>query len=188
MAVRPILISGEPVLHSAAESVIDFDADLRALVDDMVETMEQAPGVGLAAPQVGVPLRVFVYHWTDDADQLHSGVAVNPQLWMTPIGLGEADPETESEGCLSFPGERFPLKRASSVILRAVDLEQRPFELQADGWLARIFQHEYDHLDGILYTDRLDDAFRRPVAKVIRKAGWGGPGASWLPGRDDLDA
>src|SRR6185437_15263535 len=108
--------------------------------------MDQAPGVGLAGPQVGVPLRLFVYGWTDDDDVLHRGVAINPVLWLSPAAVGEPDEDTESEGCLSFPGERFPLRRAESVILEAVDLEGEPFTVRADGWLARIFQHEYDHL------------------------------------------
>ncbi|WP_165070220.1 peptide deformylase [Marisediminicola senii] len=188
MAVLPIIITGDPVLHTPARAVTDFDARLAQLVADMYDTMEAAPGVGLAAPQVGVPLRLFVYHWVDDDDRLWRGVAINPELWVTPVPLGEPDDDDESEGCLSVPGERFPLRRSARSILRAVDLDQKPFEIQADGWLARIFQHEYDHLDGILYVDRLDAGWEKTVAKVIRKSGWGTPGNSWLPGVDDLDA
>ena len=144
MAVLPIRITGEPVLHEVAAPVTEFDDTLRRLVDDMFETMAEAPGVGLAAPQVGVGLRVFVYNWTDDDDQLHRGVAINPELWLSPTPTGEADEDDESEGCLSIPGERFPLRRADLALLRAVDLDQVPFEVRADGWLARIFQHAFE--------------------------------------------
>jgi peptide deformylase len=153
----------------------------------MVETMHAAPGVGLAAPQVGVPLRLFVYAWTDGDDREHSGVAVNPELWLSPVRIGEADEDTESEGCLSIPGERFPLRRADRALLRAQDADGEYFEVEADGWLARIFQHEYDHLDGVLYADRLAHPHSKAVAKAIRRRSWGGPGQSWLPGVDHLD-
>ena len=176
------------MLHSAAVPVTEFDENLSTLVADMFETMEAAPGVGLAGPQVGVPLRLFVFNWTDDDDVLWRGTAINPELWISPPPIGEADEEDESEGCLSLPGERFPLRRAERAILRAVDLGGIPFEIQASGWLARIFQHEYDHLDGILYADRLEHAYVKPLAKTIKKQGWGVPGNSWLPGVDDLDA
>jgi peptide deformylase len=188
MAVRPILITGDPVLHAPAAEVTDFGPGLAALVADMFETMDAAPGVGLAGPQVGEALRLFVYGWTDDAGTVFRGVAVNPELWLSPAVPGDADEDDESEGCLSVPGERFPLRRADRVLLRAVDLEGAPFEIAASGWLARVFQHEYDHLDGILYVDRLEPGWRKPAAKAIRRSGWGGPGSSWLPGRDDLDA
>lgn len=186
MAVLPIRITGDPVLHSPAEPITRFDDELRTLVDDMVETMKAAPGVGLAAPQVGVPLRLFVFDWTEDGIR-HSGTAVNPELWITPSPLGEPDDEAESEGCLSIPGERFALRRAQRAILTAVDLDQEPFELRAEGWLARIFQHEYDHLDGVLYADRLDHLNGRAAQKAIRRNGWGVPELSWLPGLDHLE-
>ena len=187
MAVLPILITGEPVLHSAALPVTEFTEDLKKLVDDMFETMEAAPGVGLAGPQVGAALRLFVYHWVDDDNRLWRGVAINPELWLSSPFLGEADEDEDSEGCLSVPGERFPLLRAERAILRAVDLNQKPFEIVADGWLARIFQHEFDHLDGVLYVDRLEHTWRKPAAKAVRSGGWGVPGKSWLPGVDNLD-
>jgi peptide deformylase len=187
MAVLPIRITGDPVLHSPASPVTEFDEELRTLVEDMFETMDEAPGVGLAGPQVGVPLRLFVFGWTDDDDVLHRGVAINPVLWQSPLSIAELDEDAESEGCLSFPGERFPLRRAERVVLRAVDLEGVPFEIEADGWLARIFQHEYDHLDGVLYVDRLGHPYGKAAAKVQRKNSWGVPGLSWLPGRDHLE-
>ena len=187
MAVLPIRITGDPVLHEPASAVTDFGADLHRLVGDMIETMHAAPGVGLAAPQVGVPLRVFVYAWTDSDDREHSGVAVNPELWLSPVRIGAADEDTESEGCLSIPGERFPLRRADRALLRAQDADGEHFEVETGGWLARIFQHEYDHLDGVLYADRLAHPHSKAVAKAIRKRSWGAPGQSWLPGVDHLD-
>jgi peptide deformylase len=184
MAVLPILITGDPVLHTATAAVTQFDDELRKLVDDMIETMKAAPGVGLAAPQVGHGVRVFVYDWTDD-DGLHSsGTAVNPQLWISPVPIGDPDDVEESEGCLSIPGERYPLRRADNAILRSVDVDGTPFEVSATGWLARIFQHEFDHLNGILYSDRLNHAHGRAARKAIRKNEWGVPGLSWLPGVD----
>ncbi|TQL47872.1 peptide deformylase [Homoserinimonas aerilata] len=187
MAVLPIVITGDPVLHSPASPVSSFDSVLRELVGDMFETMEAAPGVGLAAPQVGVGLRLFVYDWTDDDGTLHRGTAINPELWLSPILTGAPDDEDESEGCLSVPGERFALRRSELAVLRAVDLDQHPFEVRASGWLARIFQHEYDHLDGTLYVDRLDASRRKAAAKAIKREGWGQPGLSWMPGVDDLE-
>ncbi|TAL42135.1 MAG: peptide deformylase [Salinibacterium sp.] len=187
MAVLPIRITGEPVLHSAALPVTEFDDTLRTLVADMFDTMKEAPGVGLAAPQVGVPLRVFVYDWTDDAGTAWRAAAINPELWLSPIPIGEPDEDAESEGCLSIPGERFPLRRAQLATLRAFDLSGKRFEVKASGWLARIFQHEYDHLDGILYADRLAHDQYKAAAKAIRKNEWGVEGLSWMPGEDDLE-
>ncbi|AMM21053.1 peptide deformylase [Frondihabitans sp. PAMC 28766] len=184
MAVRPITITGEPVLHEPAHDVTDFDETLRTLVADMLETMDAAPGVGLAGPQVGLPLRLFVYSYVDDDGVSWRGEAINPQLWQTPLSIEPLDDEEESEGCLSIPGERFPLRRAEGVILRAVDVNQEQFEIEARGWLARIFQHEYDHLDGILYADRLEHPFSKAATKAIRKNSWGAPGQSWVPGVD----
>ncbi|WP_285116805.1 peptide deformylase [Leifsonia sp. fls2-241-R2A-40a] len=187
MAVLPIRITGDSVLHSPARPVAEIDDEVRALVADMFETMDEAPGVGLAAPQVGVPLRLFVYGWTDDDDVMHRGVAINPTLWLIPLAVGDPDEDSESEGCLSFPGERFPLRRAERVILQATDLDGSEYEVRADGWLARIFQHEYDHLDGVLYVDRLVHPYGKAALKTQRKNSWGVPGLSWLPGRDHLE-
>lgn len=190
MAVLPILITGAPVLHSPASAVVDFDDTLAALARDMVETMAAAPGVGLAAPQVGVSLRLFVFRWTDEGGVLHEGTAINPELWvspLTPSSIDELDDDGESEGCLSLPGERFPLRRAERAILHATALDGSAFEIEASGWLARIFQHEYDHLDGVLYSDRLAHPYDRGVAKTIKKRSWGVPGQSWMPGVDRLE-
>jgi peptide deformylase len=188
MAVLPIVITGDPVLHTPAMPVTDFDDELKTLVDDMFETMEAAPGVGLAGPQVGIGRRIFVFGWIDDDDVEHRGVAINPQLWQSPLSTAPLHDMAEAEGCLSVPGERYPLRRAHRVILRAVDADGQPFEIAAEGWLARIFQHEYDHLDGVLYVARLDHANAKAATKAVKRAGWGEPGLTWMPGVDDLDA
>ena len=185
--MRPIVIYGEHVLHIEANPVTHFDDALRQLVDDMFETMDAAPGVGLAAPQVGVSLRVFVFDYPTDNGTPRRGVAINPELLISPIDVREPD-ATDEEGCLSFPGERYPLLRAERALLKAVDINGEPFEFECDGWFARIMQHEFDHLNGILYVDRLDDPFDRDAEKVLKRNGWGKPGSSWMPGVDNLDA
>lgn len=187
MTVRPIRITGDPVLHSPAAPVTDFDDALRALVADMIDTMHAAPGVGLAGPQVGVAQRLFVWEWSDDDGVTHSGVAINPELWISPPDPDPADVEDDVEGCLSIPSGRAPLRRADRALLRAQDADGAPFEIEAEGWLARIFQHEYDHLDGILYADRLEDQHWKTIQKLIRKRGWGAPGLSWNPAEDRLE-
>lgn len=186
MAILPICISGEPVLHTVADPVVDFNDELRSLCADMRETMHEAPGVGLAAPQVGLGLRLFVYHWEDDEGVLHEGTAVNPKLWITPLEVREAD-EDEAEGCLSIPGERAPLVRASEAIMEAQDEQGEPYRVAATGWFARILQHEYDHLDGVLYADRLPQVHQKRLKKVIKQNHWGEPGRTWTPGEDDLE-
>ncbi|HLU64068.1 MAG TPA: peptide deformylase [Protaetiibacter sp.] len=187
MAVLPIRITGDHVLHTPAREVETIDDTVRTLVRDMEDTMFAAPGVGLAAPQVGVPLRLFVYHWQEEGGAVHRGTAINPQLLISPPPVGVPDLDEDSEGCLSIPGERFPLLRAHTAVLRATDLDGSPYEIVATGWLARIFQHEYDHLDGILYADRLAETHARSAQRAIRRHKWGVPGLSWLPGRDDLE-
>ena len=167
----------------------EFDDELRTLVADMFETMDEAPGVGLAGPQVGVPLRLFVYGWTRRRRRAAPRRRDQPDA-VASARCRSASPTrtTESEGCLSFPGERFPLRRAERAILQAIDLDGEPYEMRAEGWLARIFQHEYDHLDGVLYVDRLDAPVREGRRRRSqRKNGWGVPGLSWLPGRDHLE-
>lgn len=188
MAVLPIVIMGDTVLHSPASRVGDVTDEIRTLVADMYETMDAAPGVGLAAPQVGVGLRIFVYNYTDDEDRPWRGEVLNPELWIAPLEPGAPDPDEESEGCLSFPGERFPLRRSDRALLLGTDLEGTSVRVEVEGWRARILQHEFDHLDGILYIDRLDDSDWKTTQKIARKRGWGRPGASWTPGIDDIDA
>jgi peptide deformylase len=186
MAVRPIVISGFPALHSPAARVEVFDADLAHLIDDMFDTMDAAPGVGLAAPQIGVSLQVFVYDYPDENGNPRRGAAVNPELFIAPLEIREPTDEDE-EGCLSFPGERFALVRAEKSILRAQDAHGVPFVIESDGWFSRIMQHEFDHLLGYLYIDRLDFAEAKIAAKTERKRGWGKPGLSWMPGVDNLE-
>lgn len=187
MAVLPIRILGDPVLHSPASPVGEITDDIRALIADMFETMDLAPGVGLAAPQVGVALRIYTYSYEDDDGAPWRGVVIDPQLWMVPAEPGAADPEEESEGCLSFPGEGFPLRRSDRVKVIGRDLDGATVEIDVSGWRARIMQHEFDHLDGVLYVDRLTGADAKTAARIARKRGWDRPGNEWLPGRDDLE-
>ena len=186
MSLRRIVITGEPVLHQRAQEVGEINDEIKNLVADMYETMEKAPGVGLAATQVGVGLRIFVFDWHDGATH-HRGVAINPKLEISQVSSDWPDEDTESEGCLSIPGERYPLKRADQATLMALDLDGSEYSISATGWLARIFQHEYDHLDGILYADRLLKPYAREVKKTIKYEGWGEPGNSWMPGEDFLE-
>ncbi|MPS76396.1 MAG: peptide deformylase, partial [Microbacterium sp.] len=179
MAVLPIRIMGDPVLHAPASEVTEITDEIRTLVADMFETMDAAPGVGLAAPQVGVALRIYTYTYEDDEGAPWRGVILNPVLWMTPPEPGEPDPDLESEGCLSFPGERFPLRRSDRVLVTGIDLDGEPVRIEVDGWRARIMQHEFDHLDGILYVDRLGDNDWKTAQKIAKKRGWNRPGQSW---------
>ena len=189
MTILPITIYGEPVLHEVAEPITEITDQVRTLVADMFETMDAAPGVGLAGPQVGVGKRIFVYAWDEPGISVRD-VAINPELWMLPTvpeSIEELDEDEETEGCLSFPGERFPLRRSERVLLRATNLDGERYELEAEGWLARILQHEYDHLDGVIYIDRLQGNDYKTAQKLLRKHRWGIPGCTWLPGVDDLE-
>jgi peptide deformylase len=159
VTVLPIRTLGDPVLRERALPVETFDDTLRRLADDMVETMYAAPGVGLAANQVGVRLACFVY---DDRDG-HAGFVANPKL------SDHEDEETIDEGCLSVPGPYHPTSRALKVRVRGFDLEGDPLDIRAEGLLARILQHETDHLNGKLYLDRLDDEGRRDVMRQLRE-------------------
>ncbi|MFM6967040.1 MAG: peptide deformylase [Rhodoluna sp.] len=187
MTIRPIVIKGNPVLHRRAAEVTVFDDELRELVADMYETMDKAPGVGLAATQVGVGKRVFTYTYVEDDGTHRRGVVINPVLELGPISSDAPDEEEEAEGCLSFPGYRFPLKRADTAILTGLDLEQNPVHIEAKGWFARIFQHEFDHLDGFLYIDKLREEWHDDVEEITKEEGWGVDGNSWLPGKDNLE-
>lgn len=184
MTVHPITITGEPVLHQRARPVEEFDDALRTLIADMFETMDTANGVGLAAPQIGVGLRIFVYGMENDDDVPARGVIVNPTLVTSKIPGSEPDPDEESEGCLSVPGEAFPLKRADWVRVSGFDGEGAPVEFEATGWFARCMQHENDHLDGKLYVDRLNAKHTRRARKAVKANGWGIAGLTWMPGVD----
>lgn len=188
MTIRPIRITGDPVLHSPAAPVTRFDDELHELVADMVDTMRAAPGVGLAAPQIGVSQQVFVWEWTDDDGILQEGAIINPTLHVGPLERRKADAEEDLEGCLSVPDFRYPLVRANRVVLRGTTPQQTSLQITAEGWLARIFQHEFDHLQGKLYVDHLPWRLRRTARKEVRAEGFGIPGKSWLPGVDDFES
>ncbi len=179
---------GDPVLHAPASPVGEITDDVRTLVADMYETMDLAPGVGLAAPQVGVALRIYVYSYEDDEGQPWRGEVINPELWMMPLEPGAPDPDEESEGCLSVPGERFPLRRSERVRVTGTDLNGDPVTIDVSGWRARIMQHEFDHLDGVLYVDRIDDGNWKTVQKIAKKRGWGRTLTSWTPGVDGFES
>jgi peptide deformylase len=154
------------VLRTPADPVKVFDAELRRLVKDLTETMLDAPGVGLAAPQIGVSLRVFTFHVDDQLGHL-----INPSL-----SLSEEE-ETDDEGCLSFPGLVYPTKRAYGVVAKGFNMHGDPVTLEGTGQLARCVQHETDHLDGVLFIDRLDAARRKEAMKAIRESEWYNPDA-----------
>lgn len=188
MTIRPIRITGDPVLHSPAAPVTRFDDELQELLADMVDTMRAAPGVGLAAPQIGVSQQVFVWEWTDDDGILQEGAIINPTLHVGPLERRKANADEDLEGCLSVPDFRYPLVRANRVVLRGTTAQQTSLQITAEGWLARIFQHEFDHLQGKLYVDHLPWRLRRTARKEVRAVGFGIPGKSWLPGADDFES
>jgi peptide deformylase len=163
LSVKPIRLFGDPVLRTPAETVRDFDAELRKLVKDLTDTMMEAPGLGLAAPQIGVGLRVFTYNVDDVIGHL-----INPTLRLSD------EEETDDEGCLSFPGLQYPTTRSYGVIAAGFNMHGEPVTLEGTGQMARCVQHETDHLDGILFIDRLDPAQRKLAMKEIRAAEWFG--------------
>lgn len=182
MTVHAIRIAGDPVLHTATREVEKFDGELATLVDDMFETMYAAEGVGLAANQIGIDLRLFVYDCPDDEGVRHKGVVVNPKLETSEVPETMPDPEDDWEGCLSVPGESFPTGRADWAKVTGYDIEGQPIEVAGTGYFARCLQHETDHLDGYLYLDRLVGRHARAAKKMIKANNWGVPGKSWLPG------
>jgi peptide deformylase len=182
VAVRPIRIIGDPVLHTPTRPVEVFDDDLKALVVDMFDTMEAAEGVGLAANQIGVGLRLFVYNCPDEETRtIVRGVVVNPVLETSERPETMPDPEDDEEGCLSVPAEQFPTGRAEWARVRGVDLDGTPVQVEGRGFLARCLQHEADHLDGIIYVDRLLGRNARAARKALRRNGWGVEGLAWDP-------
>lgn len=161
MTLIPIRTLGDPVLRERCRDVEQFDASLRRLYQDMLETMYDAPGVGLAAPQVGLSLRFFVYD-AGRSDRAPSG-PVGPAAVANPV-LSEFEGEqTDDEGCLSIPSLYFPTTRAMRVRVSGQDLDGNPISVVGEGLVARIFQHETDHLNGTLFIDRLDENGRREV-------------------------
>ncbi len=180
MAVRPILIVGDPVLHQPTRPIEAFDDELRTLVEDMFDTMAAAAGVGLAANQVGVDLRVFVYD-CPDGDARRKGLVVNPLIETSKRPETMPDPEDDVEGCLSVPGESFPTGRAHWARVTGQDLDGKPIEVEGTDYFARCLQHETDHLDGFLYLSRLTGRYVKESKRILKRNGWGGPGLSWDP-------
>jgi peptide deformylase len=164
MAIYPIRIFGDPVLRMSTKEVEEFDSSLETLVEDMLETMYQAPGVGLAANQIGVSRRVAVF---DAQDELGPRVLINPVLVETG---GEWEYE---EGCLSVPGRFWPIVRPGFARVRALDLEGYEVEYAGDGLLGRVLQHEIDHLEGRLLLDQLPRRLRKRALKEIREESMG---------------
>lgn len=163
MAIRSIRLFGDPVLRTPAAPVETFDKELRMLVRDLTHTMQDAPGAGLAAPQIGVSLRVFTW-WVDD----EVGHLVNPTLTLSD------EQQDGDEGCLSLPDLAYDTKRAMNVVARGMNMYGEPVEIEGSELLARALQHETDHLDGILFIDRLTPELRKDAMRVIREAEWFG--------------
>ena len=159
--IVPIRLFGDPVLRTRATEVVDFDKELRKLVEDLTDTMMDAPGAGLAAPQIGVGLRVFTWFVDDELGHL-----INPTLTLSEeIQDGE-------EGCLSIPGLVIDCRRALSVVAHGFDMHGEPLVVEGREKLARAIQHETDHLDGVLFVDRLDREARRVAMREIRESDW----------------
>lgn len=165
---RPILRHGVQVLHQPARPVTDLDASVQALIDDMVSTMHEAPGVGLAAPQLGVDLRIFVVDLSVGRVPSELIVMVNPEF-VEREGL-----QLEEEGCLSVPGFNATVPRPARVVVRGLDRQGRPREVEGTRLLARAIQHEMDHLNGCLFLDRLRPVRRRLMELQIRRLQKGG--------------
>lgn len=163
MSVQPIRLFGDPVLRTPAAPVVDFDAELRRLVQDLTDTMLDAPGAGLAAPQLGVSLRVFTWYVDGEVGHL-----VNPDLTLS------AETQDGEEGCLSIPGVVFDCTRALSVVARGFNMHGEPVTIEGSQLLARAIQHETDHLDGILFVERLDAETRKAAMRAIRESDWFG--------------
>lgn len=167
MSVHPVRLFGDPVLRTPADPVIAFDDRLARTVADLMDTVAHEEGAGLAAPQLGVSTRVFVYRCGGRVGHL-----VNPE-WE-PIG-GERT--HVNEGCLSIPGISLPTERFARIGARGVDMHGEPVSFEAEGILARAVQHETDHLDGVLFLQRLTPERRREAMAEVRSAGWFGSAA-----------
>ncbi len=163
MSVLPILIYPDPRLRTVAEPVEEVNDEIKKLVDDMAETMYAAPGVGLAGPQVGISKRIFVVDTALDDEPPRLMVFINPKFMLRE---GEI---TWEEGCLSFPGVHEEIHRAARVVVRALDREGEPFEVEAEGLPAVALQHEYDHLEGVLIIDHVSYFKRRQIERDLKK-------------------
>lgn len=168
MTLKDIRLLGDPILNTPAQPVTVFDKELRNLVRDLGDTMIDAPGSGLAAPQIGVSLRVFTFI-TEDMEA--PGHLINPKL--------ELSEETQDgeEGCLSIPEVRFDCIRAMNVVAKGFNEHGEPMTIAGTEYLARILQHETDHLDGVIFLDRMDTKRRKAAMKVIRQTDWFKDGA-----------
>ncbi|MBY6539529.1 peptide deformylase [Rhodococcus sp. BP-349] len=186
MAILPIRIVGDPVLHTPTQQVTASPAELETLIADMYDTLEAAKGVGLAANQVGEPLRLFIYdcpdHSEDGTVTRRRGEVINPVLETSQIPETMPDPDDDDEGCLSVPGEQHPTGRAEWARVTGTDARGEPVDIEGHGFFARMLQHEVGHLDGFLYVDVLVGRNARAAKKAIKKNGWGVPGLSWIPG------
>jgi peptide deformylase len=167
--LRKIRVVGDPVLHGQCRAVTAFDSELAQLIDDMFASLAVAEGVGLAAPQVGVDLAVFVYDCPDEAGNRHTGHVVNPTIETSGVQV-----ESE-EGCLSVPGPYYDLERAKAATVRGVDKTGVAVEVSGTGFFARCLQHETDHLRGVLYIDHLPRNRRRRVLRDIEPFEWNAP-------------
>jgi len=163
MSIQPIRLFGDPVLTTPAAPVMTFDRELRRLVKDLFDTMDDAPGAGLAAPQIGVPLRVFVWNVDDEPGHL-----INPLLSLS------QELQDGEEGCLSFPDLRYETPRAFRVVARGFNMHGEPITVEGTEYLSRAIQHETDHLDGILFIDRMPAETRKLAMKEIRESEWFG--------------
>ena len=161
--IRPILKYGDALLHRRAQEVASITPDVERLIDDMIETMYAAPGIGLAAPQVGVPLRLFVIDVSVGRDRNGLLVLVNPEF-VERDGM-----QLEEEGCLSVPGFNATVARPTRAVVKSLDRQGSPQQHEGTGLLARAFQHEMDHLDGTLFVDRLRGLKRDLIVRKIRK-------------------
>lgn len=167
MSIQSIRHFGDPVLTTRALEVVDFDRELRTLVKDLTETMLDAPGAGLAAPQIGVSLRVFVW----DIDEA-LGHLINPTLDLS------EEMQDGDEGCLSFPDLVYPTTRAFRAVAKGFNMHGEPIVVEGTQLLARALQHETDHLDGVLFIDRLSEVDRKAAMREIRGSEWFGLAAA----------
>ena len=161
MAVREIVSLPEPVLRKKARKVTDFGPELQTLIDDMVETMRVAPGVGLAAPQVDASVRVIVVEYGEEDEE--ETAVIPPKLYTVvnpEITRFSTESEVGSEGCLSIPGFAGDVERPLGITIKGLNRRGQPIRIKAEGWLARIFQHEIDHLDGVLFIDRAERVWK----------------------------
>jgi peptide deformylase len=163
VAIQPIRLLGDPVLRRPAVEVVDFDKELRRLIEDLTDTMLEAPGAGLAAPQIGVGLRAFTWYVDGEVGHL-----INPRLDLS------EEIQDGPEGCLSIPGLSIDCRRALSVVAHGFNMYGDPVTIEGSELLARAIQHETDHLDGVLFIDRLDPEARKAAMKAIRESDWFG--------------